>query len=118
MHELSIIQDLFKVLIKIATEKKLRKVSVVYLKIGKLRQIVPEFLEFAFSTIAKDSVAEGAKLVIEFIPITMRCNSCDKEFTVEEDIFFCPGCESGDLTLISGKELILESIEGDQDAKN
>lgn len=113
MHELTIIQDLFKVLIKIATDKKLRKVNIVNIKIGKLRQVVPDFLQFAFENVAKGTIAENAKLVIEFIPITMRCNSCGKEFTVEEDTYFCPDCESGDLTLISGKELILESIEGE-----
>ena len=43
----------------------------------------------------------------------MRCRVCGNDFEVQENIFLCP-CGSSDLEIISGKELFIKSIEGEQ----
>ena len=114
MHEFSIMQNLLKIIEKEAEANSLSKVNAITVKIGKLRQVVPEFIEFAFTTIAKDTVAANAKLNIESIPITIHCGKCNQDYPVIEDTYTCPKCDSIDIKVITGKEIILASIEGDR----
>ena len=112
MHELSLIQNIFATILKIAADNQLQRITKVTLQIGQLRQVVPEFLQFAFTATAKDTIAAEAQLVIEHIPITVLCQSCSQKFTVTENIYICPYCQSTKLEILSGKEIIIASIEG------
>ncbi|MFC1517918.1 hydrogenase maturation nickel metallochaperone HypA [Candidatus Margulisiibacteriota bacterium] len=114
MHELSIIENIFKVIEKAASENDIKKISQVNLKIGKLQQVVPDLLQSAFEVVSKDTLANEAKLVFEEVPVKVKCRSCQKEFGVENNIFVCPNCASGELDLLQGKELFLVSLEGDK----
>ena len=82
------------------------------MSIGRLRQVKKEFLKFAFEAVAKDTIAAGAELIISIIPITVVCHDCKKQFTVEENIYICPDCEGASLEILTGKEVVLESIDG------
>ena len=113
MHEFSIISDIFKTINEIADKENLSQITKVSLKIGKMRQIVPDIFDFAFTTISKDTKCESAILDVEYIPVKMQCNACKEFFIVEEYEFICPKCKDVDLKLIAGQELILKSIEGD-----
>lgn len=113
MHELKIIQDIFPIIEKVSQENHLKSINKVFLRVGALRQIIKEFLQFAFVTIAKGTAAEGAELIIEIIPITIFCQACQQKSTVKENAYICPNCESTQLEILTGKEIILESIEGD-----
>jgi hydrogenase nickel incorporation protein HypA/HybF len=115
MHELGIINNLFTIIEEVAEENHLIKVNNVKLKLGKLQQIVPEMLIFAFETVAEGTKAEGAALNVEYVPIKMKCATCSTEFIVEEHVYICPECSETNLTLLEGMEVILESLEGDQE---
>jgi hydrogenase nickel incorporation protein HypA/HybF len=114
MHELGIIQNLFTIIEEVAEENNLIKIHTVKLKLGKLQQIVPEMFTFAFEIVAKGTKTEGATLDVEYVPIKMRCNTCNNEFIVEEHVYICPECAQTSLTMLEGMEIILESVEGDQ----
>ena len=118
MHEFSIIQSLFKILEKTACEKQLSCISKVKLKIGQQRQIAPDFLQFAFDEIAKNTIANGAELVIEKVPIKMSCKKCEREFLLKDYFFVCPGCGGKDLKLIEGNEIFIEEVEGEVGDEN
>lgn len=113
MHEFSLLQNIFTILDQIALEKKLKRITKVTLRVGKLRQVVPETMQFAFETLSKSTCAEGAKLVLAFEEIKILCRDCQKEFIVEDNVYLCPACGAASVELISGKELILESVEGE-----
>lgn len=113
MHELSIIQNILPLIERVAAENHMTSVKKVTLKVGRLRQIVPEFLKFAFESVTKTTVAEGAELIVESVPILVLCKSCQQQFVVEENIYLCPNCNHTDLQVLTGKEIILESIEGE-----
>jgi hydrogenase nickel incorporation protein HypA/HybF len=49
--------------------------------------------------------------MIEEIPVTARCKICNNEWTIEEAVFYCPRCDNGDIHILSGQELNIESIE-------
>jgi hydrogenase nickel incorporation protein HypA/HybF len=115
MHELGIIQNIFQTLEEIAVENRLVAITHVKLQIGKLQQIVPEMLTFAFETVAKGTKVEGAQLHVESLPIIMQCQTCQAEFAVDNHVYVCPECSETSLTTLQGTEIILESIEGEQE---
>lgn len=113
MHEFSIMQGVFELIKDAAAKNNLIKIDRVILKIGKLRQIFPDFLQFAFETVSQSTIAAGAELIIEEVPITMRCKSCQEEFKVEHNTYICLSCNATELELITGKEILIVSIEGE-----
>ena len=113
MHEVSIVNDLFKVLMDVSEKEGLHRIDKVNFTIGKMMHIVPEFFEFAFDSAKENTIAAEASIEIEYLPIKMRCENCHAEFTVDNNTFVCPDCRSTNLTLIQGKELVIKSIEGE-----
>jgi hydrogenase nickel incorporation protein HypA/HybF len=108
MHELSLSSAVVNTVVKHADG---RRVSLVNLRIGKLRQVVPETLEFYFSFVARDSVCDGARLEYEIIDARLRCNPCAKEWDIEIPAFRCPTCGGSDVEVASGNEFEVDSIE-------
>ena len=45
-----------------------RPVSVVRVRVGRLRQVVPEYLSFYFEVASKETICEGAELEWERVP--------------------------------------------------
>jgi hydrogenase nickel incorporation protein HypA/HybF len=88
-----------------------RPVSVVSLRVGRLRQVVPDTLEFYFEFVARDTVCEGARLEQEVIDARLRCNPCHEEWAIEIPAFRCPTCGGSDVIVASGDEFEVESIE-------
>ena len=87
------------------------RVERINLKVGKLSAIVNDSLNFCFEIASKDTPLDGAELVIEEIPVIARCNACENEWTIDSPVFSCPSCMEGDIKLLSGRELDIESIE-------
>lgn len=118
MHEFSIMQGVFELVEDIARKNNLIKINKVVLKIGKLRQVFCDFLQFAFETISENTIAAGAKLVIEEVPITMHCKVCQQDFTVEYSTYVCSYCGATELELLTGKEVLIASVEGETEDDN
>ncbi|MBU0581171.1 MAG: hydrogenase maturation nickel metallochaperone HypA [Candidatus Margulisbacteria bacterium] len=114
MHEFGIIEGIFKIIEKTADENKITKISKVKLKIGQMRQVIPEMLQSAFEAVSKNTKAMGAALEIEHVPIIMKCKECGREFVVKNDTYTCPDCGGFKLEVISGQEVVLESVEGER----
>lgn len=90
------------------TGARIRRVN---LNVGKLSAIVADSLRFCFEVAARDTVLEGARLYITEIPVRARCSACQSEWTIETPDFTCPFCRGGDIELLSGRELDIDSIE-------
>jgi hydrogenase nickel incorporation protein HypA/HybF len=109
MHELSLSGAIVNTVVKHAAG---RPVSVVSMRIGALRQVVPDTLEFYFEFVSRGTVCERARLEQELIPARLRCASCQREWEIDLPIFMCPGCGSGgSVEVASGEEFEVESIE-------
>jgi hydrogenase nickel incorporation protein HypA/HybF len=113
VHEVSIVEQLMEIIESTARDADLERVLKVRVNIGLMRQVVPETLRFVFDTCKKDTIANDAEIEMVFVPICAVCESCKKEFTVEEMLFVCPSCSGVSLNIISGKELVLETMEGE-----
>jgi hydrogenase nickel incorporation protein HypA/HybF len=108
MHELSLSSAIIGTATKHAAG---RRVTVVNLRVGRLRQVVPETLEFYFEFVARGGPCEGARLEQEVVEARLRCNPCGREWSIEIPAFRCPTCEGSDVVVASGNEFEVESIE-------
>ena len=108
MHELSLSSAIVNTVAKHADG---RKVTVVSLRVGKLRQVVPDTLEFYFEFVARDTVCDGARLEQEVVDARLRCNPCEHEWAIDIPAFRCPTCGGSDVEIASGDEFEVESIE-------
>ncbi|MFZ5995539.1 MAG: hydrogenase maturation nickel metallochaperone HypA [Thermodesulfobacteriota bacterium] len=113
MHELSIAQGILDIVRDEAKRNAIERISVVRLKLGKLTAVEPSSLSFCFELITKGTLAEGAKLEIEPVPITGRCAQCGREFTLEDPFCNCPGCRSLKIDILTGREFYICEIETD-----
>ena len=109
MHDLSLSSAILGTVVKHADG---RRVTVVSLRVGALRQVVPDTLDFYFDIVAKETVCEGARLDQELIAARLRCANCENEWEIELPVFMCPTCgPGGAVEVASGNEFEVESIE-------
>lgn len=111
MHELSIAENLIKIINDQIKSNNVRKILSIKLKIGKLTSVSPNALAFSFTTLSKGTNLEGINLEIESVPIRVRCQRCNRNFILDEPIFICPKCSYANLKVICGRELYVESME-------
>ena len=111
MHELSLAMSVMKqVELCLADFGPEARAVRITLEVGRLRAVVPDAMRFCFRAVSEGTGADSAELVIEEIPVRVRCESCGTEWAVQEVAFFCPDCGSSVKTL-TGKELLLRTIE-------
>jgi hydrogenase nickel incorporation protein HypA/HybF len=108
MHELSLSSAVVATTVKHADG---RRVSVINLRIGRLRQVVPETLQFYFGFVSRETVCQGARLELEVIDARLRCRPCGTEWAIEIPAFRCPACGGSEVEVASGDEFEVESIE-------
>ena len=112
MHEMGVAMQIIEIATaSIPQHMAQSRVERVNLKVGKLSAIVADSLRFCFEVAAKDTALEGAELAIDEIPVMAKCNACGVEWTVEAAVFLCNQCQSGQIEILSGRELDIESIE-------
>jgi hydrogenase nickel incorporation protein HypA/HybF len=111
VHELSVSAAVVDTAIRHAAG---RKVTSVHLRVGALRQVVPDSLAFYFEIVARDTLCEGAVLEQELIAARLRCETCETEWEADAPAFRCPGCAGGDVTVVCGEELEVETIDVEQ----
>lgn len=112
MHELAISAAVVDAAVKHAAG---RRVLLVSLRIGHLRQVVPDSLAFAFDLAARGTPCAGATLECEIVAAVLRCAPCAHEWAIVEPTFRCPLCGSAQITVIGGEELEISSIEVEQE---
>jgi hydrogenase nickel incorporation protein HypA/HybF len=112
MHELSIASAVVNTVVRHARG---RPVTAVRLRVGRLRQVVPDSLDFYFGIVSRDTVCEGARLEQELVPARLCCPACGEEWEIELPSFRCPRC-LGEAGIAGGDELEVESIEVEEEA--
>jgi hydrogenase nickel incorporation protein HypA/HybF len=113
VHELSVASAIIDTATRHADG---RRVTSVQLRVGHLRQVVPESLAFYFEHVAKGTPCEGARLEQEVVPAVLACDDCRYEWELDAAAFRCPLCASGSVRVAGGDELEVESIEIEEDA--
>jgi hydrogenase nickel incorporation protein HypA/HybF len=112
MHELSVASAVLNTAVKHADG---RPVTVVSLRVGRLRQVVPDSLRFYFEIVARDTVCEHARLELIEIECRLHCSTCGREWEPIIPAFRCPDCASAEVRVMAGEELEVDYIEVEQE---
>ncbi len=111
MHELSVCQALLAQVEQVARDNQAQHVDKIVLRIGPLAGVEPRLLQDAFPIARVGTVAADAELVIETLPLTVRCQGCGAETAAQPNRLICGACGDWHTQLISGDELLLASVE-------
>jgi len=108
MHELALSEAIAD---SVATRAASRPVTEARVRIGFLRQVVPEALTFAWAMVTDGTALDGCALVIEHVPAAVACRACGAHSVLTAPILMCGVCATTDVELRSGDEFLLVSIE-------
>jgi len=111
MHEVSIMTEAVRVAVEAAKESGAARVTGLKLRVGTLSSAVPEAMRFAWETVCRDTIAEGATLEIETVTAACWCATCRAEFPCADFFYECPGCHNPSFELRRGRELEIASVE-------
>lgn len=112
MHELGLARGIVDLANTAASEAKAARVSAVNVRVGRLAGVEAGALLFCFDIAAEGTLVEGARLVIEDVPVAIWCNACNAQRELGSlQRFRCPVCDTPSGDVRSGRELEVSSIE-------
>jgi hydrogenase nickel incorporation protein HypA/HybF len=124
MHEMPVTQAMLKMALNYA---KGRRITDIYIQVGRMSAIVPETVEVFFEYLSTETLAEGAKLHFEIQPVEMTCQDCNQQMNLDEWLSetpqmvmqraFAVGCACGsrNLRVTGGVRFGLVSIDVESD---
>lgn len=113
MHELAITQSILAIAEQVAQEHGATKVKTVHIKLGEYSGVVPQCVQDYFDVISQGTIAQGAVLDIQRLPVVIHCLDCNQDSPIDRRHVRCPQCGSTHLKLIQGREFYIESLEVD-----
>ena len=109
MHELSICGSIADITTRRAAG---RAVKVINVRVGQLRQIVPDTLVYCWELVSADTSLAGSRISVESVPARIRCRSCAHVTDVGAvPVLVCGGCGGFDAEVVSGEEFLITSLE-------
>lgn len=112
MHELSIALNIVEIATETARKNGGGRVEALYLKLGALSGVVKDALLFSWQLASADTPLEGSRLVIEEVPVVVRCSNCKADRKLDAiNNFICPVCNTVAPKIVQGKELEITALE-------
>ena len=109
MHELSICASIADIVTRRAAG---RPVGVINVRVGQLRQIVPDTLVYCWGLLCEETSLAGSRIIVETVPARIRCRSCERTADVGDlPVFACAGCGGIDVEIVAGEEFLITSLE-------
>src|ERR1700739_4779686 len=109
MHELSLCEAIAG---RVKTTAAGRHVDVGRVRIGALRQVVPESLSFCWTLVRDSENMPDAELELECITAEVRCRACGRQSEITSAwSIWCPQCDSPDVEVLHGNEFLVTSLD-------
>jgi hydrogenase nickel incorporation protein HypA/HybF len=111
MHEMSLAEGVLRIAEQAAQAQGFARVKAVWLEIGALAPVEPEAMRMCFDAVARDSIAEGARLEIVSTPGAAWCMRCCATVPVQALHDDCPCCGGWQLQVTGGQEMRVKELE-------
>ena len=111
MHELSVCHALIGQVEAIANVYRAVKIYRIVVQLGPLSGVEGHLLKQAYPLASAGSIADQAELIIEQLPIRIRCEQCGAETNAPLNRLVCGECSDWHTQLLSGDEMVLASVE-------
>jgi hydrogenase nickel incorporation protein HypA/HybF len=112
MHELALCQAIVDTVSRHAEGRRVERVEV---RIGHLRQVVPDSLMFSWELLTDGTDLSGCALAVDHVPAVVECRACGGATGLDLPILVCGTCGSTDVDLVSGQEFLIASIDRAQE---
>ena len=109
LHEVKAVQSIVSRVLDEATKQGAARIVRVSIKSGEWSTMDPDCVRTYFDQAAKGTMAEGAEVVIESVPVRFKCSDCGTTYSPAK--VKCPNCSGTKGELTSGREFFVESIE-------
>jgi hydrogenase nickel incorporation protein HypA/HybF len=115
MHEIGLMQQALDLALEQATGQGARQVRRVTFRIGAESGVEPEVIALAFDVTTRGTIAEGARLEIEHVPLVCFCATCAQEFqpAAGDLLHTCPRCHGTAAQVRRGREFQVVSLDVD-----
>jgi len=104
-------ESIVEVVVEKAMTERFNKVRSIRLEIGKLSCAEPEAMQFAFASVSRETIAEGAQLLIERPPGIAWCAHCRHAVEIEQRYDACPDCNACPLEIRGGEAMRIVNLE-------
>lgn len=112
MHELSIALSILDAVAEEAGKRGDPVVRSVHLRLGALSGVMKEPLRSAYDLAREGTPLAACELVIEEVPIVIRCPTCRADHTIPSiQELCCPDCGTPSADLVNGRELEITGLE-------
>jgi hydrogenase nickel incorporation protein HypA/HybF len=109
MHELSICRSIADIVARHAGEGR---VSTIHMRVGQLRQIVPDTLSYCWSLVSAGTPLDGSTLAVDSVPGRLSCQACGAASDIgRHPVFACQACQSTDVRVVAGEEFLITSLD-------
>jgi hydrogenase nickel incorporation protein HypA/HybF len=109
VHELSLCGAIAQIVGRHAAG---RPVSVINVRVGQLRQVVPDTLVYCWELVSEGTPLAGSRICVEAVPARMKCRACGREAEVGDlPVFACRACGRLDGEVTAGEEFLVTSLE-------
>ncbi len=113
MHELPVMNGILRVVIRHAAKHRVSRVTAIALRVGKLCDLDAGWMQHYFDYLTPGTVAQGARLDIEWADVVMHCAGCAREFTTEpksQGFGICPHCGRSGGEILAGTGYFVKSM--------
>ena len=108
MHELAVCEAIAET---VRDRAGGRNPAAVRVRIGHLRQVVPDSLIFSWEMVTTGTDLDGCDLIVDYIPAVVACRTCGARTTLTAPVLMCDSCQGVDVELVSGNEFDLASFD-------
>lgn len=115
MHEFALAEDIIKT-IQSRVTADLGKIIRINIDVGAFSGVVPDSLEFGLIIIMNEQKNHRVDISINQIPTRARCE-CGREYEISDLFENCPDCQSLKRKIISGMDVVIQSVEIREDSK-
>jgi hydrogenase nickel incorporation protein HypA/HybF len=112
MHELSIALGILDIVSEEAERHGGARVTAIHLKLGPLSGVVKEALISAYELAREGSPFADSELVVEEVPVVVRCPACAADRPVESiQQMCCSACGTPTPEVVRGRDLEVTALE-------
>jgi len=110
MHELALCRSISRIGLRACNGRRVHQVTI---DVGALRQVVTPALVQCWGFVTADTLLAESRLVVNDIPAVITCQQCGVSTTLHQPFMVCGGCGSKDVSVVSGREFMVRSIDVD-----
>lgn len=111
MHEMSLAEAIREIVEDAVREHSPERVTTVVLEIGALASVEVDALLFCLESVLRDTVAAKARIEVESLPGSGKCQECGSTVPMAKRYEPCSDCGSYRVQAIRGTEMRVKALE-------